>query len=544
MLLIGVLVSQSVLGPELTRRAELHAQGSDRSLLFLPIGIRSVEATDLATPVLVTPPPLTTPTSQPTATWLDPGSSTPGPSRTPTIAGSPTTITPPAGSQTPSPTADASPSPTALPSPTPRTCDAVASFDDGLEPAGEIFIAPDGDDQAGDGSAERPYASIRRAAMDSEPGNAIRLTPGRYAGGHYIEDLRGAEGAPIWLGGIPGQDRPVIEGGSNGLHLVRPAWLVVHDIEVEGASSNGINADDGGEVDDDQAAHHIVFRDLAIRDVGSGGNQDCLKLSGLRDVLIQRAEIARCGGGGSGVDMVGVHRARIVQSDFADMGSNAIQAKGGSADIEIRWNRMRRAGARAVNLGGSTGFDYFRPPLDPGAENAEARDIRLVGNLIEGGDTPWAFVGCVDCMAAHNTVIQPQVWLMRILQETRSADGFDFAPASRGRVINNLFVFGRGQLRADVNVGGGTDPDSFEFANNLWYAADDPARSAVQLPVAEMDGVVGLDPELRPDGSIPAGSPAAGTGLPGPAPDGTWLPGDLSGRCWADPPSIGAFEAP
>lgn len=236
--------------------------------------------------------------------------------------------------------------------------------------------------------------------------------------------------------------------------------------------------------------------------------------------------------------MVGVHRAIVARSDFTSLGSNAIQVKGGSSDVEIRWNVFREAGMRAVNMGGSTGFEFFRPPLDPGAENAEARNVRVLGNLFEGGDTPWAFVGCVDCLVAHNTVIEPRIWLMRILQETSTSGGFPFAPARGGRVLNNLFVFRRGQLRSDLNIGGGTQPESFSFAHNLWYAADDPARSVPRLPVAESGAVTGRDPLLRGDLRIPPASPAAGAGRPG-----DWLPGDFGGRCWADPPAIGAFEA-
>jgi hypothetical protein len=53
--------------------------------------------------------------------------------------------------------------------------------------------------------------------------------------------------------------------------------------------------------------------------------------------------------------------------------------------------------------------------------------------------------------------------------------------------------------------------------------------------------VIGLDPLLEPDHSIPEGSPAAGAGD---AEGSTWLLGDITGRCFANPPSIGAWEVP
>lgn len=497
------------------------AQALPGPLLFLPAAWRGARIAELPSPRPGLP--LTTPMATP---------SRPVPTETPSPGA--TASAPPSATPQPSATRP----PPATPTAGAADCGALPSFEDGRVPVRELHVAVDGDDAAGDGSAERPFRSPGRAARAAGPGTAIRIHAGTYPGGAFVEGLRGAAEAPIWLGGAPGEARPVFAGGGTALHLVRPRWLVVHDLEIRGASANGLNADDGGAVGDPEAAGGLVFRGLRIHDIGSGGNQDCLKLSGLSDVLVHGSQFWSCGGGGSAVDMVGVHGAIVARSDFTSLGSNAIQVKGGSSDVEIRWNVFLDAGQRAVNMGGSTGFEFFRPPLDPGGENAEARNVRVLGNLFEGGDTPWAFVGCVDCLVAHNTVIEPRIWLMRILQETNTSGGYTFAPARNGRVLNNLFVFRRGQLRSDLNIGGGTQPETFTFAHNLWYAADDPARSAPRLPVAESGAVIGRDPLLRGDFRIPPASPAAGAGLPGGG-----LSGDFAGRCWADPPAIGAFEA-
>lgn len=495
---------------------------------FLPLLIHR------ATPVPATTARVT-PTASPTR-GTSPTPPTPGiPPSSPTVPPDPrATATP-----TASPTVPATPTPTTPP--VGAACGALETFEDDLEPDLEIHVATDGNDASGDGSAGRPFRTVARAARMARPGTAIRLHAGSYGGGAFLENLQGQPGTPIWLGGMPGEARPVLEGGAEGLHLVRPRWLVVHDLLVRNVQSNGLNADDGGDVADPLAAHHVIFRGLDIQDVGGSGNQDCLKLSGLSDVVVQSSRFSRCGGGGSGsgIDMVGVHRALVARSTFVDLSANAVQVKGGSADVEIRWNRMQNAGGRAVNMGGSTGFDFFRPPLVTDAPNTEARRVRVVANVIRGSDTPWAFVGCADCLSAQNTVIEPNIWLMRILQETSTQPPYNFAATAGGRVINNLVVFRRSQLRADVNIGGGTAPETFQFTNNLWFARDNPGSSAPRLPVAETGGVVGQDPRIAEDGAIPPGSPAAGAGL-----RGDWSPGDISGRCWAVPPSIGAWEVP
>ena len=181
---------------------------------------------------------------------------------------------------------------------------------------------------------------------------------------------------------MPGEARPVIEGGADAMHLVRPRYVVIHDLEIRNQTANGLNVDDGSEYANPDAARYLVFRNLYIHDIGSGGNQDCLKLSGLNDYFVLDSRFARCGGGGSGsaVDHVGCHRGLLARNLLEDLQGNGIQSKGGSEDIEIRWNRVNNGGQRGVNLGGSTGTEFFRPPLTAGS-NFEARNIRAIANV-------------------------------------------------------------------------------------------------------------------------------------------------------------------
>ncbi len=421
-------------------------------------------------------------------------------------------------------------------------CGAISTIEDGLAPGQELHVAPDGSDATGDGSPASPFATVTHAAGLATPGTAIVLAEGVHAGGIFLSDLAGTADAPIWIGGAAGT-RPVLEGGNTAMQVVRGRYLVVHDLEVRGSADNGLNFDDGGDVDDAEAAHHVLFRDLYIHDIGGDGNQDCLKLSGLCDYQVLDSEMHDCGGGGSGsgIDHVGCHRGLIARNHLHTGSGNAVQCKGGSTDIEIRWNRIEDAGARSVNMGGSTGLQFFRPPVSDSEPNAEARDIRVVANVIEGAEASLAFVGCVDCVAVHNTIVDPDQWLFRILQETTSDATYEFEPCQRGTWANNLVLYDRSALSEweDVNIGPDTAPETFVFATNLWYAHDDPAASEPTLPAPESGAVLGQDPQLAADRSIPASSPAAGAGTAWPG-----VTGDLLGACYADPPSIGAFEVP
>jgi len=94
-----------------------------------------------------------------------------------------------------------------------------------------------------------------------------------------------------------------------------------------------------------------------------------------------------------------------------------------------------------------------------------------------------------------------------------------------------------------VNVGPNTDPASFGFSHNLWYAFDQPNRSQPKLPTPDTNSLVGLDPQfvrmtdgeyaLRPE------SPAVGKGIAWPG-----VRTDLVERDFGQPPSIGASEVP
>lgn len=413
-------------------------------------------------------------------------------------------------------------------------CSVTATFADAATVLDTVWVSAErGDDGTADGSWDNPFATLEAALGAAQPGDDVRLEAGTYAADNWVEGLQGTASNPIHVGGastVPAE-MPVIQGGGEGLHLVDPRYVVLENLIVRGASSNGINIDDGG--DYSTPAEYVVLRNVTIEDVGSGGNNDCLKLSGLDRFYVLESDFARCGAigsEGSGIDMVGCHDGAIVGNTFDTMGANAVQAKGGTARIAIARNLVTNGGARAFNLGGSTDLPYFRPL---GADY-EARDLWAFSNVIVGGEAAIAFVGCDGCLAANNTILDPGRWVVRILQE--SVDGF--VPCRNGRFVNNLVVYSSAVISTEVNVGPDTSPDTFTFSHNLWFDADAPG-SAPDLPVAE-DGSVLADPLLvDPDGGNyepGAGSPAlgAGTGV-------TEVTATFAGGCPGEPPNIGAL---
>ncbi|MBO3803777.1 MAG: right-handed parallel beta-helix repeat-containing protein [Candidatus Brockarchaeota archaeon] len=357
----------------------------------------------------------------------------------------------------------------------------------------------------------RRKLELERALAEAKPGSVILLEPGVYEGGIYVENLRGEPGKPIVIGAEDPLNPPVINGGRECLHLVEPAYVEVRDIIFSGASENGLNVDDGGSYE--TPAIVITLRNLKVVDIGPEGNRDGIKMSGVDSFAIENCTVERWGSGGSGIDLVGCHNGIIVGCVFRhgdDVGASGIQVKGGSCNVTIRGCRFEHAGLRAVNIGGSTDMGYFRPQPPPGYE---AKGVLVEGCVFLGSEAPIAFVGAEGSAARFNTIYRPRRWILRILQETV---GPGFAPCRDCDFTDNVIYFMSREIAEAVNVGSNTSPETFRFARNFWYAADDPGSSAPILPVEEEDGVYGLDPDFAdPEGGdfrLKPGSPATGKG--------------------------------
>jgi hypothetical protein len=342
-------------------------------------------------------------------------------------------------------------------------------------------------------------AEFRAAVTAAQPGIRILLAPGIYPGGFYFSSLRGTSNSPIVIAALDPQRPPVIQGGANGIQLSDPGWVELHGLIFSGATGNGLNIDDGGSFD--TPAHHLLLRGLRVTDVGPQGNRDGIKLSGVVDFRVEQCTLERWGTGGSAIDMVGCHRGMIESNLFrhtpaaAATGANGVQTKGGTQDVTIRRNRFEDAGARSVNLGGSTGLEFFRPPLQSGEEHAEAKDILVEGNTFVGSTAPVAFVGVERAVVQYNTIYRPERWVLRILQETTVAG---FVPCRNGQFTDNIVAFHSSQWSSGgVNIGPNTAPATFRFARNWWYCLDDPSRSGPTLPVPEVGGVYGQSPQFR-----------------------------------------------
>lgn len=342
---------------------------------------------------------------------------------------------------------------------------------------------------------------LRAALPNLRAGDTLRLAPGRYRGGHRAAGLHGSARKPIIIEGIPGKP-PRFENGKTGLHLTNCSHLTLRHLRFSGQRINGLNLDDGG--DFATPAHHLVLENVHLSEIGSGGNHDAFKLSGVDDFIVRDCIIT--GWDGQAIDMVGCHRGVIERCEFRGTDrhrqTSGPQAKGGSSDIVIRHCTFQNAGARPLQLGGSTGIPFFRPK----DARFEARRIEAHDNLIIGGLCAVAFSSLDGGSFHHNTIINPGKWVLRILQEN---NGPGFAPCRNVEFHHNLVLFERTKVRTAVNIGPGTDPASFRFHHNAWFAPDAPGRSGPILPSRESASVSNQDPDLDPETFRPAAPWAA-----------------------------------
>lgn len=415
----------------------------------------------------------------------------------------------------------------------PASCSLPVAFDEGVAYPRTLHVATTGS-ASNDGSEASPLDSIESASRMATPGTRILVHAGTYTGGQYVEGLAGTAAAPI---AITGEDGAILDAGGEGevIHFSSITYVVIEHLELRNATGNGINVDDGGT---EGGTHHVVLRDLAVHDIGTGGNNDCVKLSGIDDYFVLGCDLSACSAGDA-IDHVGCHDGYLHGNRIHDTPAGGIQMKGGSADILVHGNWFVDVAGRAINAGGSTGLEFFRPIDAP----HEAARLSIVANVfVRGGadsGAAIAYVGCDGCVFANNTVVEPRTWVARILQESTDAR---FVPSRNGLFVNNVVVFRGSDLRTFVNVGGGTAPETFTFANNLWYALDDPAFDGPTLTdgiPAETGSVIQMDPGITADDpDLCAGAPGAASGR---AVDGLCL--DLRDVPYLSPPSIGAVQA-
>ncbi|WP_437294630.1 hypothetical protein [Sorangium sp. So ce426] len=412
-----------------------------------------------------------------------------------------------------------------------------------------LHVAPGGTDAAGCGTEEAPCSTVAAAVSAATPGTAVRIHAGTYEP-EQISDVAGTAEAPIWIGGAPGEERPVFAGGTPILHFSRLRHVVVHDLEIAHIAPSGEDipafiVDDGEVYADPTATQFVAVERVSVRDVDTY-NAAAVRLAGVHDFWLLDSEIVALDTS-DGLEIIGSHRGVVAGNAVNGTSGAAVVLGGGSSDVEIRNNRIfDTIGGYGVRLGTIVSPEEFRPPLVPGVDNIEVQDVRVLGNLIVAPGVGVSFNGCVGCLVANNTIVFPNHSLLSYFRGMADElGGYVFRTTEDNRFVNNITYYRRSDVGAVEFIPSSTPFPTLmtnSLQTNLWYAVDDPkASSPVGSPLTEEGSIAGIDPgfvdvaggdvHLKPD------SPAVSSGTPLAA-----LSTDLDGACFDDPPSRGALQ--
>ena len=450
--------------------------------------------------------------------------------------------------------------------------------------AQDFWVATDGSDAAGDGSAAHPWATIQHAVDRVPDGATILVRPGRYDG---CTRLRGIFPAGITIRSeVPYRAR------------LRHDGIVVRCYEAQGVTIEGFDIAHSG-----PGAGPLVFhvsdcigpaggaetvRDIVIRDnvLHDSYDNDILKINnGAGGVTVAGNLFYNQAGSDEHIDVNSVYdviiQDNVFMNDFAGSGriddntSSFIVIKDSNGDSDGRLGSENITVRRNVFLHyeGKSGQGYVRIGED-GTANYEARHVLIENNLLLGNNTmqirsPFQIFGAEDVTIRANTVagdLPAKEYGFRIGVWGDNPNNRDI------HLHDNVWSDPTGTMGDTFTRGGHTD--NLTFDNNLFWNAGNPFPTSGESIVEVSDdahGVIGdpllggqaglVLPRWDPDaGAFADGSVSirdaferlvAACGVPGEgspavdAADPAWAPDeDILGRPRpaGDGPDIGAVE--
>ncbi|MDT3726295.1 sigma-70 family RNA polymerase sigma factor [Streptomyces sp. DSM 41972] len=304
------------------------------------------------------------------------------------------------------------------PSPSPSTADAH-----------DLYVAPDGSDERGDGSLARPYATLGKAAGLVRPGRRIVLRGGVHRPAEpVVLDTDGSAGKPITLTAYRGE-RPVLDLS----RVAEGEWAVVQradhwtvrDLEVRGARGHAWVCDGCAHgVFDGLDVHHSGGSGLVLRGEGTVGNtvvdsdfHDNHRANGDGTGLAivfgagDGNTVRRCrawGNGGDGVDLGGFMDPVLLEGNWSYGNGNGFTFGGGrttaavahvarsnaawdnegygfndqgnTGPLTLERNSSYRNGLAGYRLADSSGTVTGNAAWNDGRETAPGPAVRSAGN--------------------------------------------------------------------------------------------------------------------------------------------------------------------
>jgi len=392
--------------------------------------------------------------------------------------------------------------------------------------AGEIHIGPG-----------QPYPTLQAAASYIRAGDTVYLHSGEYRGYSFAQGLRGDSTA--WIVFMPYHDeQPVIRGN---WQLSSIAYVRFERLRFQGdaTSTTGpfLNIDNGGSCT--TQSHHLVISECFFGDNLQGNT---LKFGGVDDFEVVGCTFRNQGDGNAGLALNVCHRGWVHDNVFENVQGRAVQFKLGTTSVRFERNLVVGCGAidAALRIGEAGGVNFHCP-----GDNWTARDIKVYSNIVIGGRAAFTIGQAQQCRIVHNTFVNPQQFVFRILGEQPQFR------CDSNSIINNIFYLTATRY-FNGSTGSGTNIDygSHVLDHNLFFFTLDPnwqpnpfggPYDIEELAGIQLTGNIVGDPLFvdldRRDMRLRSGSPAIGNG----AVVGEPIT-DFFGRPFRTPPSVGAVE--
>jgi hypothetical protein len=387
------------------------------------------------------------------------------------------------------------------------------------------YVATDGDDVGGSGSASDPWATITHALDNVPDGSTILVQPGTYRG---RVRLRGAFAQGVTVRSeAPYQARLRNDGTVVTCFYGQGITLEGFDISHDGPGAGALVIqiqDLRGAPGDDDYVSRIVLRDNVLHD---SYNNDILKINnGARDVLVEGNMFYNQQGSDEHIDVNSVERVTIQDNvffnDFADSGrtdddtSSFIVIKDSNGDSDGTLGSAHVIVRRNVfaHWEGSSGQGFVRAGEDATA-NHEARDVLIENNLMIGNNSrqirsPFQMMGVYSVTVRANTVagnMPAKEFGARIFTYGANPDNDQI------HLHNNIWSDPTGTMGDTFNRGGNTH--NLTFDNNLFWNSGNPFPTSSESIIEVSDDAqrVIADPRLGDQAGLqlPRWDPGAGT---------------------------------
>jgi len=282
------------------------------------------------------------------------------------------------------------------------------------------YVATDGNDTTGDGSASQPWASITHAVDNAGDGDEIIVRSGIYNG---RQNLRRQFNAPLTIRSeVPYAAKLRHDNGAalivfNGRNLIIEGFDIAHAPGNTGALViqiqdllGAVNGSDGGT--------DPVVSDIALRDniIHSSTNNDLLKINnGAERVRVEGNLFFNQSGSDEHIDINSVIDVVVEDNVFLNTSARpdtssfvVIKDSNGLDDTVLGTRRVTVRRNVFLNWYGSGGQSFLRLGED-GTANFEAIDILIENNLMLGNSpdlmrTPLTIQGSRDVVFRNNTV--------------------------------------------------------------------------------------------------------------------------------------------